>query len=153
MKSLSYAVLLIGLATPAAAQTVSGNWITEFDRILRNENGTVSGGGEKARARLALQQKGDSVVGTWQLISAVPPGRPAPAVRNLRGTIAGDKVTLVSDPSEARLNRDGQESVVKMTTTYEFTIGKDALKGSMVVSSDQDGPLPAREFSAWREKP
>lgn len=143
--------LSIGFASPVAAQSLSGKWITEFDRGMRNNDGQVSSTGEKAKARLTLAQKGDSVVGTWELVSPLPPNG-APPARQLRGTIAGDKVTLVSD-GLVTVNRNGERSTLKMTTTYVFAARADALEGTMQMKLEEEGDQPARPFAAWREKP
>ena len=147
------ATLVCGIAASAAAQGsgLSGKWITEFERGMRNNNGAMATTGEKAKARLTLVQVGDSVTGTWELISPLPPnGGPPP--RQLRGTIAGGTVSLVTE-GMVRVNRNGEVSELKMKTTYAFTSKGDELSGTMQVNVEEDGDLPVRPFSAWREKP
>ncbi len=152
MKMLARALVVASLATvagsPLAAQSVNGSWITEFERRMRNENGSVSAD-EKAKARLVLQQRGDSVTGTWQVLGA-PAGSPA-TLRQLRGTISGAKVSL-STEVEARRNINGEESVAKLTLAYDFVVNGDKLEGTMTTRA-ADMEMPARPFSAVREKP
>jgi len=147
---LALASLFAVAASPLAGQGVTGRWITEFDRMIRNENGNVATG-EKARARMVLEQRGDSVTGTWELLGAPTgvAGRAA-APRQLRGTISGDKVSL-STSAEARRNINGEESVVTVTIVYDFTVDGDKLDGTMTTRGP-DGQMPARPFSARREK-
>jgi hypothetical protein len=149
VRALAIGSLFAVAASPLAAQGVTGRWITEFDRMVRNENGNVSTG-EKVRARLVLEQRGDSVTGTWELLDAAASagGRPA-APRQLRGTISGNKVSL-STQVEARRNINGEESVRTMTILYDFTVDGDKLQGTTTAKSS-DMEMPARPFSAWRE--
>ena len=151
VRTLAVASLTASVASALGAQGVNGRWITEFERRMRNENGSVSTS-EKATARLVLQQKGDSVTGTWQLVDTAtsPTGR-ATTPRALRGTISGNRVSL-STEIEARRNMNGEESVRKMTLAYDFIVNGDKLEGTMTTRAP-DMEMPARPFSAWREKP
>jgi hypothetical protein len=143
VRALAIASLFAVAASPLAAQGVTGRWITEFDRMVRNENGNVSTG-EKAKARLVLEQRGDSVTGTWQLLDAA-----ASPARQLRGTISGNKASL-STQVEARRNINGEESVQTMTIVYDFTVDGDKLQGTTTAKAS-GMEMPARPFHAWRE--
>lgn len=148
MKRITVIAAIATLAgAPLSAQGVNGTWITEFERTLRNSDGQVTAG-DKTKARISLQQKGDSVFGTFEILT--PPGAPAPAARQLRGVVKGDKGTLLSE-FEARRNINGEEEVVKLSVTYDFTIAADRLEGTAKTRSP-DMDLPPRPFSAWREK-
>jgi hypothetical protein len=135
---------------PLGAQGVAGRWIAEFDRSVRNENGNVSTG-DRTKALLVLQQRGDSVTGTLEILNAPtgPGGRPA-TPRQLRGTISGNKVSLSSEV-EARVNVNGEESVRKLTIVYDLTLDGDKLEGTMIARS-ADREIPGRPFVARREK-
>ena len=145
-RALTVASLLATAASPLAAQGITGRWITEFERTMRNENGTVTAG-DKAKARLVLAQKGDSVTGTWELLDA-PAAAAGP--RQLRGTISGNKVSLQAQ-AEARRNVNGEESVHTVTIVYDFTVDGDKLNGTTTAKSD-DMEMPSRPFTAVREK-
>jgi hypothetical protein len=146
---LTIGSLFAVVASPLAAQGVTGRWITEIERMMRNENGAVSSG-EKTKARLVLLQKGDSVTGTWELLDAAPnSGGPAAAPRQLRGTVAGNKVSL-STQVQARRNLNGEESVETVTLVYDFTVDGDKLQGT-TTTKGADMEMPARPFTAWRE--
>ena len=135
-------------AAPLSAQGITGTWMTEFERTMRNNDGQVSTG-DKTKAKITLQQKGDSLFGTFEILP--PPGAPTPAARQLRGVVKGDKGTLLSE-FEARRNINGEEEVVKVSVTYDFTIAADKLEGtSKTKASDME--MPPRPFSAWRDKP
>ena len=138
--------LFTGAPLLAQGAGVTGTWITEFDRMMRNEGGSVTTG-DKTRARLALQQKGDSVIGTFEVLA--PGDAPRPP-RQLRGTIAGDRVMLTSE-FEARVNRNGEESTRTITVVYDLTVKGDILEGTMTNRSG-DMDMPPRPFTATREK-
>ena len=148
LRALVIGPLFAGVASPLAAQGVTGRWITEIERMVRNENGNVSTG-DKAKARLVLEQRGDSVIGTWELVdTAASPGGRAAAPRQLRGTISSNKVSL-STQVEARRNINGEESVQTMTIVYDFTVDGDKLQGTTTAKAPE--MQITRPFSAWRE--
>ena len=146
-RSSRLAALALLAAAPLSAQSINGTWFTEFERQLRNENGMVSGG-EKTKAKITLQQKGDSLFGTWEIVPAA--GEPTPPARPLRGAIKDGKGTLLSE-FEARRNINGEESAVKLTVVYDFTVSANKLEGTSTTKSP-DMDMPPRPFSAWREK-
>jgi hypothetical protein len=145
LRRITFALVALLTASPLAAQGINGTWITEFERTVRNENGVVSAG-DKARAKMTLQQKGDSVTGTWEIVS--DGSRPA-TPRQLRGTIAGNKVSLTSE-FEATVNIDGARSTRKVTLLYDFTVNGDKLEGT-ATNKSAEMDIPPRPFSAWRE--
>jgi hypothetical protein len=151
LRALAFASLFAIVAAPLAAQGITGSWVAEFDRSVRNENGSVTTG-NKGKARLVLQQRGDSVTGTFQLVDApAAQGGRAPSVRPLRGTISGNRVSLESE-AEARRSVNGEESVHKVTVVYNLTLDGDTLEGTTTARS-ANIDVPARPFSARREKP
>jgi hypothetical protein len=141
------AILAFIVSSPLQAQGINGTWITEFERMMRNQEGNVSGG-DKTKAKMVLKQKGDSVTGTWQLVDA-PAGAPA-TPRQLRGTISGNKIALATE-FDATVNINGEQSTRKISVTYDFTIDGDKLEGTMTNRSG-DMNMPPRPFSAWRDK-
>ena len=149
VRALATGSLFAAVASPLAAQGVTGRWITEIERRVQNENGDVSTGG-KTKARLVLEQKGDSVTGTWELLdAAASPGGRAATPRQLRGTISGNKVSL-STQVEARRNINGEESVQTLTLVYDFTVDGDKLQGT-TTAKGSNMEMPTRPFTARRE--
>ena len=147
---LALAALLTILARPVLAQsTIAGTWIADFEHHLRNENGEVSS--EKGKARILFEVRGDSVFGTWTVLSPAP--APGLTPRHLRGTFGGGRVRVVADPIDALVNVNGSVTAVSMITTYEFTVNGDSLTGTAEIKA-VDGSLPgmSRPFSAAREK-
>lgn len=145
-KLLALAALSLLSASPLSAQGIAGNWITEFDRMIRNEGGTVSTA-EKTRAKMSLVQNGDSITGTWEVVDNLPNRTAAP--RPLKGTIAGNKVQLQAE-FMATVNRNGEQEERKMLVVYDLTMSGDKLEGTMQTKSG-DMEMPARPFSAWRD--
>ena len=149
VRALAIVSLLAVVASPLAAQGVSGRWITEIERMMRNVNGETSTG-EKAKARLVLQQKGDSVTGTWEMLGAAAGGGSgAGSLRQFRGTISGNKVSLATQV-EARRNVNGEESVQTLMLVYDFTVEGDKLQGTITTKAS-DMEMPPRPFTAVRE--
>ncbi len=145
-KLFSLAAFSLLAAAPLSAQGIAGNWLTEFDRMIRNEGGSVSSG-EKTRARMSLVQNGDSVTGTWQVLDTAPNTTSTP--RQLKGTIAGNKVQLQAE-FMATVNRGGASEERKVTVLYDLTLAGDKLEGTMKNKSGEM-EMPARPFSAWRD--
>lgn len=145
-KLLSLAALSLLAAAPLSAQGIAGSWLTEFDRMIRNEGGSVSTG-EKTRAKMSLVQNGDSVTGTWEIVDNLPNRTAAP--RPLKGVVAGNKVKLTAEFT-ATVNRNGEQEERKMTVLYDLAINGDKLEGTMTTKSG-DMEMPARPFSAWRD--
>ena len=143
--------LVMPFAAWAQGSGVAGRWIVDFNRTMRNENGVMTAG-DPARARITFEQRGDSVLGTWVLLS--PMEDPMPPARQLKGVIASGAVRVVSDPSPARVRDESGEREIKIITTYEFKVDGDALTGTSQSRplDGGDGP-PPRPFAAKREKP
>jgi hypothetical protein len=144
------AVLIALFARPAMGQaSVAGTWIAEFEHRIRDENGEVSA--DKGKARIVFEVKGDSVFGTWTVVTPAPEAGAKP--RHLRGTIANGRVRVAGEPVDAVMNVNGNESRVSMITTYDFAVNGDALTGTAEIRS-ADGSMPAmsRPFSAARVK-
>jgi hypothetical protein len=97
---------------------------------------------------MTLEQKGDSLFGTFEIVAT--PGMTAPPARPLRGSVKDGKGTLLSE-FEARRNINGEEESVKLTVTYDFTVSADKLEGTTKTKTPEM-EIPARPFSAWREK-
>jgi hypothetical protein len=146
LHALPLAAFALLVAVPLSAQSIDGTWITEFDRMMRNEGGTVTTG-EKSRARVTLVQKGDSVTGTWLALGNTRGGTPTP--RQLSGTIAGGKVSLQTQ-FDATVNINGEQSTRTITVLYDFALKGERLEGT-ITNRSGDMDMPPLPFSAWRE--
>ena len=134
----------------AAQGTVTGQWMFEYNRRVSNINGELTES-DPVRVRLTLEQRGDSVTGSWLQVS--PVDDPMPKSRSLRGLAANGTVRLVSEPSEGRIQDGGGERKVSMTTSLEFSVSGDELVGTRrVTSSEGEMVGDGRPFKAVREK-
>jgi hypothetical protein len=144
---------LLLIAPGARAQGVTGRWNVEFDSRMAMSPGGEPVVEDRAKARLTLEQHGDSISGSWLMTSPPPAGRPAPTQRQVRGIISGKTIRFTTGPTEATINRNGEESKVQVITDYEATIDGDKLAGTMT-SHAVDGSMGnlARKFDGARAK-
>jgi len=144
-------LLLAMLVTRIHAQaSVAGTWLTEFDIGIRNENGVETSMG-KRQATITLTLKGDSVLGSWQVLPDSSGKAPAPI--KLRGIRSSTKVTLQADPVERTVRMNDDEQRLQMTSTYAFDLRGDELVGTTRnIFSDHSFDGPERSFSAKRAK-
>lgn len=152
MKCIAVAAALVALAGAprgAAAQgTLAGKWTTEFDIGIRSENGVETSMG-KRQATMTLTVRGDSVLGTWQVVP--DSGGVAPPSIRLTGTRVGNKATIQAEPVERTVRINDDEQRVKLVSVYSFELKGDELVGTTRVTSP-DGSIdrPERPFSAKR---
>ena len=151
---LAITALLLTTAGSLEAQApVAGKWIADFELGMRNENGVVTATGI-GKARVLLQLKGDSVFGTWETIEPAPPA--GMAARPLKGVFANGTLTLQTEPSERRINLNGEERRINMFTRYEVKVEGDAMTGTaqQVALGGEMAEMapPPRPFKAVREK-
>jgi hypothetical protein len=97
---------------------------------------------------MTLEQKGDSVTGTWQVMADA--ASPAPSPRPLKGVVAGNKVKLVAE-FQATVNRNGEQETRTITVIYDLALNGDTLEGTMTNRAG-DMDMPPRPFTATREK-
>jgi hypothetical protein len=150
----AFAALLV-FAPGAQAQGVTGKWNVEYDMRIRSGMGGDEVE-ERGKARLTLEQHGDSVTGTWLMTSpAPPPGTAAQPLRTIRGTVSGKTVKFSSGPAEATINRNGDITKVQVMTDYEATIDGDTLAGTMTshaLDSAMAGMSMNRKFDGVRDR-
>jgi hypothetical protein len=140
------ALLAVILGEPAEAQSaVAGTYAIEYP-VRMMLNGEPAPNEVTARVKLVLEQKGDSVFGTWQLNEP----RQGPT-QQLRGTLDGKSVRLWTT-SEAKLRGPDGERSVSMNEEYVITIEGDIVKGSITVHPPEGVEIrgPARTFSGKR---
>ena len=139
------------LAAPASAQSPAGVWETEVPTRVEVQNGEPIGT-NPVKVTIKLEQKGDSVVGTWE--RGPMEGLPSSPVRKLKGVLKGTQLTLQSEPTTAKIQRGDEDPFeVQMVTTYTLTVAAAELKGTES-SMSTDGAIqsPERAFSAKRPK-
>jgi hypothetical protein len=101
--------------------------------------------------RIVFEVRGDSVFGTWTVLTPAPGPRAKPL--RLRGAFGNGRVRVSGEPVDAVINENGNESHVSMVTTYDFSVSGDTLTGTAEIKA-VGGAMPAmsRPFSAAREK-
>lgn len=151
LRGVLAATLVLAVARTATAQdNVAGRWITDFPLRLRVINGVESSEGT-GHARLTLRLKGDSVLGTWQDITAG--AAQPPRSKTLRGTVVNGRVRVETDPPDERVLRDAEgERQVMMRTLYDVAARGDSLVGTeQSIAADHSSVAYSRPFSATRE--
>jgi hypothetical protein len=127
MRALFQATVALAVASGVQAQAgVAGTYAVEYP-VRMMVNGEPAPSEVTAKAKLVLEQKGDSVFGTWQLTAP----RQAPP-QTLRGTIDGKNIRLWGTGHAKMRGPDGEQSL-SMNEEYVFTIDGDAVKGSITV--------------------
>ena len=123
------------------AHPLVGKWNVEYERGRQNMNGEVTV--LTVTATLESSEKGDSLVGTLTP-EATSDGRPIPPVSKLAGTGSGNSATMKST-STSRINMNGDERTVNVSTTWELKADGDILTGTMArVIAD----MPAAAYPA-----
>ena len=135
------------LASGASAQSLTGKWTAHYPMRIRNENGQFSS--DTGIAVVTLEQKGDSVSGTWLATNTPVPSK----LRTFVGTFKDGTFTVTGSPVEAKINRGGDEETIQMITYFEAKLVGDKLVGTMH-SDSMDGAVssPPMEWTAERAK-
>jgi hypothetical protein len=136
-------VALVTVTTPVDAQGIAGTYLVEYPAQIQVTNGEENV--QMGKARLTLEVKGDSVVGTWLVLN-----RPDAQPRAVRGTVQGNTAKF-SIESEGRTNQNGEERTIKVTTDFSATVTGGKIDGTMEFRAEGMS-RPARKFSGVREK-
>ncbi|MDB4908782.1 MAG: hypothetical protein JWO05_3566 [Gemmatimonadetes bacterium] len=129
---------------------VVGQWLVSYQRPVFN--GTDSAHFERAMARVTLEQRGDSIVGRWLLVS--PSAQPMTAPRVLWGVAPHRRFQLSGPPIEGKLiNHLFGSTTVMLVPVYDFVVSGDSISGSLYTRNDEHGvKSPPIAFSGVREK-
>jgi len=148
---ISAAAVLSLTATATAtaqAQSIAGKWTAEYPARLRMENGGAAVE-SMGTALLTIEQKGDSVFGSWH-----PQNTPvASAPRTIIGTVKAGHLEFSSSPIEARVRRSdtgGDEQPIMMRTFFEGTVADDTITGTLYSKTD-DGSITSSTLK-WSAK-
>ena len=144
------AALAVAPAT-ALAQTaapVRGTFV--FEQSLMFRDGANAMQPQKAEAHLTLEQKGDSVIGTWQVV-VVDNSRTIKPME-LRGTVKDGTIKLRTEPREARLQGPNGETTIETYQEYVLTIRGDEIVGTIhTYSTDANVEIPSRDITGKRK--
>jgi hypothetical protein len=149
MKQILIAAALFAAAQPLAAQApIAGTYAVEYP-VRMMVNGEPSPNETMAKVKLVLEQKGDSVFGTWQMVDGT---RAIPA-QKLAGT-AKDGTARLYGTSEARMRNPDGEQVMTMTMEYVMTVDAETISGAIHVHPPEGITVSGepRRFSGKREK-
>lgn len=143
---------LLAIAAGDARAQVAGTYEWEMDMMIRRGGDGTETSGDKAKVKLVLEVKGDSVFGTYAVTPPAGAGSINIPPRQLKGTVSGNKVVFTMT-GQARLNVNGEEQTVQMVSTYNATVEGDEIKGTIDVSAPEM-PMapPQRSFSGKRVK-
>ncbi len=139
-RRVSTLALAVGLAVGAAAvapgqrveaqeAAIVGSWIVEYPARVMNRDGVESV--EMGRARMTLEQRGDSITGRWRPLG---PGAPPGNGRELRGTAKGTHASLVMN-ARVIVNTNGEEQPVPLTIMLELAFEGDTVSGTQAGAS------------------
>jgi hypothetical protein len=134
-------------AAGSSAQSVAGTYSIEYSaRMMVNDQPSPTE--TITKVKLVLEQKGDSVRGSWQMVSP----REAP-VQQLKGTVQGNTVRLFGSAS-AMMRGAGDDRQVTMTQEYVITIDGEAVKGYITVHPPEGIMINGaeRHFTGTRNK-
>lgn len=134
-------LVLLGSA-PAQTPDISGTWKLTYDADMRRVSDTEWKVNRRDTGTLVLQQRGDSVFGSWQ-------ARPMPQATTLAGTFDGRTLRLASGTREMVGQVDGRAQRMAVRTVLTGSHDGRALRGVMFFHID-DRPAPARRWEAVR---
>ena len=135
-------------ASAVRGQSVAGTYAIEYPvRMMVNDQPQQTE--TIAKVKLVLEQKGDSVVGRWQLVSP----REVPA-EELRGTVSGNRLRLFGKSNAKMRGMNGEEQALTMTQEYVITIDGEALEGTIQVHPPEGISIsgPTRQFTGKRTR-
>lgn len=148
---LAFAPLLLAPLRGTKAQgTFVGRWSIEYPLNLRVVDGVESSTGT-GRARLTLTQRGDSVIGTWEVLAPVT--IPMPPKRTLRGVAVGGRLQLQAEPTTAIIASVRDTHTLTIITRYDLRVKGDTLVGTEIrTPNDPAFPAASRPFVAIRDR-
>ena len=136
---------IAGLGSIASAQKVSGTWAITYDADIRRdgENFTVN---SRRTTRLVLEQRGDSVFGTFG-----DDNMPEPP-RKVSGTFDGKTLKLTTGTSRRMVRINGQATEMATRTDFVGAVDATGMRGVMLVHVGDHSP-PPRKWEAVAGKP
>jgi hypothetical protein len=141
-------VFAIGALTSGmSAQSITGKWNVHYPMRIMNVNGEMKA--DTGLAVVTIEQKGDSVSGTWLATNTPVASTP----RTFTGTFKNGSLQFTAAKVQAKINRGGEDETVEMVTYYEGKLTGDKLAGTMH-SESLDGSIssPPMEWSGERAK-
>lgn len=133
-------LFLVASTLQADAQSLAGKWTAKYPMRVQNVNGQITA--DTGTAVLVIEQKGDSVFGTWQ-----PQNTPvAVQPRVITGTFKDGVLQFTAGVVDAKIRRDGDEQTVPMRAYFEGKLAGDELSGT-TYSAAVDGSIASGKLS------
>jgi hypothetical protein len=136
----------------AYAQTapapVNGTFV--FEQKLMFRDGANAMQEQKGEAHLTLEQKGDSVIGTWQ-VHVLDNSRTIPPML-LRGTVTDGTVRLRAPSKQAQLQGPDGDTTIETYQEFVLTIRGDEISGAIhTYSTNENIEIPPRDITGKRK--
>ena len=136
---------LLALGSTASAQKVAGAWAITYDADIRRDGETFTVLSRRT-TRLVLEQRGDSVFGTFGDDKMPEPPR------KVTGTFDGKTLKLTTGTSRRTVRINGQPAEMAMRTDFMGALDGSGMRGVMLVQVG-DHPAPARKWEALSANP
>ena len=131
----------IGVSTRTMAQQVAGTWLVTYDSDIRQDGEKITVN-KRAKGKLTLEQKGDSVFGTFKSDDG-----PDANSRPLTGTLNGKTLTLTSGIVRRNVNINGKPTEMATRTDWIGAVESTGIRGTMLIQMG-DRPAPPRRWEA-----
>ncbi|HUQ83889.1 MAG TPA: hypothetical protein VM076_22255 [Gemmatimonadaceae bacterium] len=139
--------LLLMVASLAAVTTVrqkpsvAGTWQVTFDSDLRRDGEKVTVT-KRSKGELTLQQRGDSVFGTFKT-DGLDSARP------LAGTFDGKTLKLTTGANRTTIRMNGKPVEMVVRTDWMGALDAAGMRGTMFIQMGER-PAPPRKWEATR---
>ena len=131
-----------------AAAPVSGTFV--FEQKLMFRDGPNAMQEQKGEAYLTIEQKGDSVIGTWQVYVADQSRTIKPT--ELRGTVTNGTIRLRTPNLPAHMQGPDGDVTIETYQEYVLTIRGDEISGAIhTYSTNSSVEIPARDIIGKRK--
>ena len=134
--------LVMLVAASAGGQGVAGTWRVTFDSDVRQDGETFTVT-KRGTGQLVLEQRGDSVLGTFK-----PDGTPD-GPRRVSGTWDGKVLKLTTGTVRRTVNVNGKPTEMATRTDWMGGVDGSGLRGTMFIQL-ADRPAPPRKWEATR---
>ena len=137
-----------GIVQAQTAAPVNGTFV--FEQKLMFRDGANAMQEQKGEAHLTIEQKGDSVIGTWQVYVADASRTLTPM--ELRGTVSNGTIRLRTPNRQAHLQGPNGDVTIETYQEYVLTIRGDEISGAIhTYSTDSSVEIPARDITGKRK--
>ena len=137
--------IFAAVSTRAMAQQVAGTWAVTYDSDIRQDGEKITVN-KRAKGKLTLEQKGDSVFGTFK-----PDDGPDATPRSLSGTLKGATLSLTSGIVRRTVNINGTPTAMSTRTDWIGAVEPTGIRGTMLIQMG-DRPAPPRRWEAVPEQ-